>query len=701
MPTVRHAHLLLPSSLGLLEYDVLEDAVFVGPAPRGGLMAQPAPFREAKVALTRTNSGYVAKPLPGEVPPEINGRVVTDAVLGDGDRIRIGDQVVLFRTDRGPVRSAPPAAAAAAAAAARPAGRTNGQRGARRSSGERRAESRSNALISLLAAAIILAAAVRAVGHLKTMKEARDSKQSIPTTPKVMEEEPSRASRNLLAVLDYERSNPERLSEAAKRYRAFIDHHAMDAEAEIAQERLRELMERWGEREVLALDEQIEQMIAAQQFNRAERVVREFEERFGATRAGPRARYARERIRTEARTALDELKRMAAVLVQKNPKQAVNLLAGSGLSYPPDLAIEVADLLAVARKKADAEKGTRRRPGRRPKPPAPREPDRPAPPRESPPRPDSGDAGPPPGVNAEKEARDAWQAARDDLLNGKYADALLGYTLMVQRYGKTELYQANRKYIQLGLEAARVGKEGPKALLKVEAEERNGRLTFEYTFNTFEELDDWTQEKPFTSEKDLDIKHERGAVSMAGTSGLLHPIVFLPDVRVEANVTADVAHDFGLIALEESDSYRAVLFNVNNTRFKLKKNDNQKPNPGHLLWYVGQGVWKDADADAHGYIKIAERPSSKLKDGDRVKLELERGGKDRCEAGFGAASDGVHLKGNVRGDDGSTMGSARVGVFVDTGIVRVHQIKISGRVDMAWFKDHVQWLAKGDPGPRD
>ena len=47
--------------------------------------------------------------------------------------------------------------------------------------------------------------------------------------------------------------------------------------------------------------------------------------------------------------------------------------------------------------------------------------------------------------------------------------------------------------------------------------------------------------------------------------------------------------------LEESDSYRAVLFNVNNTRFKLKKNDNQKPNPGHLLWYVGQGVWKDAD----------------------------------------------------------------------------------------------------------
>lgn len=691
MPTVRHAHLLLPSSLGLLEYDVLEDAVFIGPAPRGGLKAQPAPFREATVALTRTDAGYVAKPLPGEAAPQVNGEPVGDEALADGDRIRIGDQVVLFRTDRGPVRSKP---------AAPPSTRSNGQRGARRGSGERRSESRSGALISLLAAAIFLAAAVRAVGHLKTMKEARDSKQSIPTTPRVMEEEPSRAARNLLAVLDFERNNPQRLAEAATRYRAFIDHHAMDAEAEIAQERLRELMESWAEREVLALDEQVDAMIASRKFSRAERVVREFEERFGATRAGPRAKYARERIRTEARTALDELKRMAGVLLAKNPNQAANLLAGSGLDYPPDMAVEIADLLAVARTKAEAEKGRRRRPDRRPKPPAPRDPDRPAEPGPDAPRPDSGDAGPTPGPNAEKEARDAWQAARDDLLNGRYADALLGYTLLTQRYGKTELFKGNRRFIQAGLDAARIGKEGPKALLTVEAEEKNGRLTFEYTFNTIEEMDDWSEEQPFASEKPVDIKHGRGAVSMAGTSGLLHPIVFLPDVRVEANVTADVAHDFGLIALEESDDFRAVLFNVNNTRFKLKKNDDQKPNPGHLLWYIGQGVWKDADADAHGYIKIAERPSSKLQDGDRVKLELERSGKDRCEAGFGAKSDGVHLKGTVKGDDGSTMGSARVGIFVDTGIVRLHQIKISGRVDMAWFRQHVEWLAKGDPGPR-
>ena len=48
--SARRAQLLLPTPLGLVEYDVLEDAVFVGPATRGGLTADPVPFPEAKVA---------------------------------------------------------------------------------------------------------------------------------------------------------------------------------------------------------------------------------------------------------------------------------------------------------------------------------------------------------------------------------------------------------------------------------------------------------------------------------------------------------------------------------------------------------------------------------------------------------------------------------------------------------------------------
>ena len=70
MPPRPHAHLLLPSALGLLEYDVLEDAVFLGPGRKGGLRANPTPFQGATVALARKEDGYVARPLPGETAPE-------------------------------------------------------------------------------------------------------------------------------------------------------------------------------------------------------------------------------------------------------------------------------------------------------------------------------------------------------------------------------------------------------------------------------------------------------------------------------------------------------------------------------------------------------------------------------------------------------------------------------------------------------
>ena len=54
-------------------------------------------------------------------------------------------------------------------------------------------------------------------------------------------------------------------------------------------------------------------------------------------------------------------------------------------------------------------------------------------------------------------------------------------------------------------------------------------------------------EQPFASDSSVDVKHERGAVSLSGASGLMHKLVFLPNVRIEVNATADIAHDIGLI----------------------------------------------------------------------------------------------------------------------------------------------------------
>jgi hypothetical protein len=151
---------------------------------------------------------------------------------------------------------------------------------------------------------------------------------------------------------------------------------------------------------------------------------------------------------------------------------------------------------------------------------------------------------------------------------------------------------------------------------------------------------------------------------MSGASGLFHRLVWTSDVRIEVDATAEIARDFGLLAVAEDDDFRAVMLTVGNTRFTLKKGAAARPQPGHLLWFVGQGAWSDADADALGYVKIAEEPRNALQNMDRLTIELVRRGEE-CEAGFGAGRDAVSLRGTVRGDDGRGMEAARVGIFTN------------------------------------
>ena len=140
------------------------------------------------------------------------------------------------------------------------------------------------------------------------------------------------------------------------------------------------------------------------------------------------------------------------------------------------------------------------------------------------------------------------------------------------------------------------------------------------------------------------------------------------------------------------------MLNVNNTQFRLKKDQSAPPERGHLLWFMGEGVWADADADYIGYIKIAERSTSKIQNGDRLTLEFIRRGDD-CEGSFHGRTDGVSLRGKVRGDDGRTMGSARIGLFVNTGAIVIEDLKISGKVDMKWFAEHLELLVGQASGP--
>ena len=266
-------------------------------------------------------------------------------------------------------------------------------------------------------------------------------------------------------------------------------------------------------------------------------------------------------------------------------------------------------------------------------------------------------------------------------------------------FARTRTVQDHAGRLRAGLLAARAAQEGPRALLAVPVEVKKDRLEIEYLFDEGRVLEqDFSLEKPFASDLTVDGTLVDGEVVLKGATGLFHALVFSTDVRIEVDATAVVAKDFGLLAVEESDKYRALLANFNNTRFTLKKGDDAQKQAGHYLWFIGEGVWSAADKDMFGYIKIAERGTSKVQNGDRLALDLERRGA-KLDGGFQGKTDGVALSGTVKGDDGGGMGAARVGVFVNGGELRVKRVKISGVVDKAWWAKRLAELPFGDPGP--
>jgi len=691
-----HAHLMLPSPLGLLEYDVLEDAVFLGPGRRGGLRAGPTPFKGAVVALTRKDAGFLARPLPGAAAPEINGEALAEHALQDGDRIRLGDQIALFRTHRGPVRVPEPPPPPSHLEDAPPR--------------RREATSKRNPVITaitLSGLALLLAATYRAVSHLKTIQGSKVSTSRLPEVEPTREAAPNRVLKELMTLNALALRTPERFGQFIARYQAFARRHAGTPEAESASERVRELMTAWSAKARTDLDKQVTRLVAAQQFARALKEIRSFEGRFGTTKAAAGLDARTRAIRTQARTALDTLIAKVEPLITPQPREAHRLLIGVSHEYPADMTVEVVALIerCVARMMVI---GAERRahlprkqgaPGDPGLPPLPNPDGQPKTPNDAP----AGKtpAGKTPNAR-DLQCRDAWKAARDDLLKGRYPEALQGYTMVIQQYGNTAYYRAYKAPIAAGRRAAKIGALGPEGLVGVPVEKKKrGRIELEYHFNdqrVFEE--DFTVEQPFASEMPVQAKWERGGVVMEKATGLFHRLVFLPDVRLEATVLVQVPHDFGMLCVQESDDYRAILFNIANTRFTLKKGAAATANAGHLLWYIGQGVWRDADPDAHGYIKIAERKKVKLKAGDRLKVELVRR-KDKAQATFQGKTDGVNLEGNVKGDDGSTMKSGRVGLFTNSGAIRVESVRITGAVDMEWFRKELAFLVAADPGPPD
>lgn len=682
---------MLPSPLGYLEYDVLEDAVFLGPGRRGGLRASPTPFKGARLALKKAGDGFVARALPGEAPPEVNGEPAEERLLEDGDRVKVGDEVAMFRTTRGPI----PTRTAAPAAPPPP----RAPRVERRETS--RAKNPLGAIVLFAGLILLLAAAYRAANHMKALQSARQAGDDLPELEAYQPEEPGRIARELQALNEEVGTQPARYKPAIDLFREFRRRHVGTVEAEIAAERIRELMAAWSVAERKALDTHVEKLLAAQQYARGLEEINAFEARFGTTEAAKDLDTLRNRVRGEAEATLQKLITKVGPLIHRQPREAHRMLISVSHQFPPDQASKVVHLVERCVQRMLETSGERPRvPDADPRPPRPGD-DGPPPRKAEPGKAPLQPIQPPPGEDRQRNEQciDAWRAARRHLLGADYAEALQAYTLVQQQYGNTEAFRTHKSKIAAGRRAARAGALGPEALVGVPVQEKKGRLELEYQFDSqtvFEE--DWTLEQPFASAMPVEGRWQRGAVTLEKATGLLHRLVFLPDVRIEATATVHQPKDFGLLAVQDSDDYRAILFNIANTQFKLKKGDNKIENRGHVLWYIGQGVWKDADEDAHGFIKIDERAKVSLESGDRVTLELVRR-KDAAQGTLRGKTDRVDLEGKVKGDDGSTMGPGRVGLFTNSGIIVVHGVRISGRVDMEWFRKELAFMVAADPGP--
>jgi hypothetical protein len=704
MPPGSRAHLLLPSPLGLVHYDLVDEAAFLGPSAKG-LLASPMPFPAAKLAVRADGGRYVVRPLPGEPPPEVNGAPSEGAPLGDGDRIRVGEHVALFRAAPGTV----PVAAPAAAAPSSQAGTST--RARRAGPPARPVAPRSMAhtalALSLVGGVLLLFAVYQAVHFLQTPGGENVPRVAFapraPTEAESTTRSTERATSAYEAARAFERDHGAELADVVERYRAVGRDFPGAPAAAFALARVTELWPRVAEQRWKEIEPSIGGLVNSRKYRSAIEMLYEFDRRFAGTPAAAPVADKIAEVRAKAREALDVLRQRVTPMIATDSTRAYRLLTSAGLELPSDLEAELAALMARVRQ----DWGTHASPTE------PGGPDtaggtastkpggagttKPKQPPLLPPL-DDGEGGPKDPRDAEAKA--LWKTAKEDLDAKRWEAARKGFATLLKQYGSTAIVTSGVEKIRAGRGAADLMMRGAAALLKGDATTKNDRLEVTYTFENDKAFtSDFVLEQPFPSEEATSAEVRSGMAILSGDTAMMLKVVFDPsDVTIEMDAVADEHKDYGLFGLEESKTYRAVALDVGNTQFKLKKGPAAQVLAGHVLWLYGDGVWRDADKGERGFVRIAEKKGNGLKGGERVhcKLELRAG---HVDGEIHAKGDSADLKGPLKGDDGKGIEALRVGAFAFKGRVGIEKITVSGKVEPGWLAKELEKLLAAAGGP--
>jgi pSer/pThr/pTyr-binding forkhead associated (FHA) protein len=82
--------------VGLVTHELVRDIAMIGRAPSNQIVIDHATVSAQHVLLLRVGDSYWLKDLNSTNGTQINGRVVTDAELKDGDEIRFGSVKAVF-----------------------------------------------------------------------------------------------------------------------------------------------------------------------------------------------------------------------------------------------------------------------------------------------------------------------------------------------------------------------------------------------------------------------------------------------------------------------------------------------------------------------------------------------------------------------------------------------------------------------------
>ncbi len=290
---------------------------------------------------------------------------------------------------------------------------------------------------------------------------------------------------------------------------------------------------------------------------------------------------------------------------------------------------------------------------------------------------------PPPSSAAEDKARAIFENGRKELQRQRWDRAIDQFErLYLEPHRSTRFFAGQEGEIDRLLGLCKLENAGYAGLFGGRVNISRGlKVVLTYEFNSAEEEEDWIYLKPFADPALGRFEHVEETMVGRGVGAYVHKAVFEPGSLVmKARVQAVNAHDFGLMFFEPETMAKYFLFHVQNRYFtigaartKIEEN---------VIWNVGGGAWRDTPNGEIGFVFKARSRSPSVSAGEWLDLVAEK----KADTVSFNIKQGKTLKGSALGDDGYRFPAFRPALFVLKSEAVFDRVVIEGTLDKGWAR---------------